>query len=1124
MRGRFLSYCLLLLSLLAISFSAKAQGTQTEFGKNVLQYKVFEWYYYSSENFDVYFYTGGKELARYVITEGEINLKDLEMKVDYPLGRRVTFIIYNSYTDFRQSNHLLPGEVLTNGGRARIQDSKALVYFNGSHFDFLTQIRSGIAQLMLNDMLYGGSLQERVQNNVLLNLPEWYARGLVSYLAEDWSSQDEDILKNGVLSGRFKRFLKLTDDEATLIGQSLWKYVNDIYGEEALANMLYIMRAHKSIESGFLFVLGKSFQEFYDEWYDYHKRRFEADKSRSNPGGSELTQLKKLFKKGTIARWAISHRGDYAAVVINSQGLSRLWVVDLKTNKKKLVYKEGYRRGDNVIDLNYPVIAWNTRQNQLTVVYEHKSVPTYFQYDAEKKKKGDKQIITRVDRVLSVDYSDNGLLAVMSVVRNGQTDIITFHFRSQQQRIMTDDIYDDLNPKFTPGGGIVFASNRPNVNMARISAEREYIFAPSYDIFYLPDPGVKKLKRVSGSLANETQPSAFDTTYFSYLTDENGIQNYNAARLDSIFQYSQVVALYKDTSIRQNDTLRFYNYDYSYISIHDSILKDTNLAGLDTSRIYKDTFYTYPISDFSENVQSYAFSYKTEDMYELFLVDNKYKLLRRRMPENIEGQTIKRSPGTFYRRKPAEQSLKTRVNTYKDVFADYPVSEDTNARHKDTSHAANDYFQTGFPAPPKEEVQAKNQLATAGDKQESNRRVKFGSANLYFLNFTTDQIVPLQLDNSLANSPYIPFNDGEDMIYTPTIRGMFKLGLSDMFKDYRIVGGFRVMANFRGSEYFMTFDNVKNRLDKRLFFFRRGEVKNDEVGYYRSTTHELRPQLKWPFSETSALRGEVFGRMDKKTYLTGTPELLQLTVQKDYWAGGKLEYVFDNVIPKGMNFYNGTRLKFYSEYFNGFTTKNSRFVVGGADIRHYQKISRQIIWANRFAGASSIGKTKIAYFMGGVDNWLLPRYDNTNIVDPSQNYAFKTLATNVRGFDQNVRNGSSYALINSEIRVPVIKYIFNRPFRSTFFENFQAVGFADAGMAWNGLNPFSIDNAFNKRIIDVNNFHITVISLRDPVVYGYGFGFRSVFLGYFVRLDYAWGVDDGVRGPRRTYLSMGYDF
>jgi hypothetical protein len=53
---------------------------------------------------------------------------------------------------------------------------------------------------------------------------------------------------------------------------------------------------------------------------------------------------------------------------------------------------------------------------------------------------------------------------------------------------------------------------------------------------------------------------------------------------------------------------------------------------------------------------------------------------------------------------------------------------------------------------------------------------------------------------------------------------------------------------------------------------------------------------------------------------------------------------------------------------------------------------------------------------------------------------------------------------------------------------------------------------------------VSITNNREPVVYGYGFGFHSRMLGYFVRADWAWGVDDGRVLDRVFYLSLNMDF
>ena len=289
-------------------------------------------------------------------------------------------------------------------------------------------------------------------------------------------------------------------------------------------------------------------------------------------------------------------------------------------------------------------------------------------------------------------------------------------------------------------------------------------------------------------------------------------------------------------------------------------------------------------------------------------------------------------------------------------------------------------------------------------------------------------------------------------------------------------------------------------------------------------SHEMRFQGKWPFSDVSAVRGSVAYRNDRLVALATDYNSLRFPNLYLHWVSGRLEYVFDNTLPTGVNLFNGTRLKVFGEYYKQADISKTGMVALGTDIRHYQKIHREANWANRFASGTSFGEERIIYYLGSTDNWLVPRFNNETPIDFSQNYYFQALATNLRGFEQNIRNGNSFALINSELRVPIFRYLLNRPIKSDFIRNFQVVGFGDIGTAWNGKSPYDSTNALNKKVIFQQPFLVTITSQNEPIVGGFGFGLRSRLLGYFLRADWAWGVENREVLPYRFYFSLGLDF
>ncbi|MCP4440532.1 MAG: hypothetical protein GY810_16425 [Aureispira sp.] len=391
---------------------------------------------------------------------------------------------------------------------------------------------------------------------------------------------------------------------------------------------------------------------------------------------------------------------------------------------------------------------------------------------------------------------------------------------------------------------------------------------------------------------------------------------------------------------------------------------------------------------------------------------------------------------------------------------------------------------------------------------------------------------------------------GENYQMTPWSM-MFKTSFIDIFENYYLELGVRMPLDFNGMEYFMTVANRKSRLDQKYSFYRRSRIQNyilsDSAGTFsmeargRNLKHLLQTQLSYPLSKFHSVKGTFNVQLEKVAILSEEVVSLVVPNYMENRLGITLEYVFDNTVDLRLNTRKGTRYKVFLDMYKPFSVEtDDKFKVGfegglttaiGFDFRHYLSLDDKTIIAVRAAGASSFGQQKILYSLGGVENWLLPQ-SNTEIPlppDPSK-YGLQALAANLRGFRNNIRNGSSYALINTEIRVPIIEYITRRPPRNASFRNLQLVGFFDVGTAWHGSSPFSADNPLNTTLIDnsgpntVSPIRVKVDYYRKPIVMGFGFGLRTVFVGHYIRLDYAWGIETGDVQRPKLYLSIGTDF
>ncbi|MGC9344442.1 MAG: hypothetical protein ACP5E3_17185, partial [Bacteroidales bacterium] len=161
-------------------------GHQMDFGKNRVQYNTFYWKFYRFDRYDVYSYDEGKELSLYVADFLEEELPRIESFFDYNFEKRLIYIVYNKLSDFKQSNIgqlVLDDEKEANvGGVTRIIQNKIFVYFEGDHLELKKQVTETLSEALIYEMLYGNDFKDNFTGSTLLNLPEWYVKGLVSYI------------------------------------------------------------------------------------------------------------------------------------------------------------------------------------------------------------------------------------------------------------------------------------------------------------------------------------------------------------------------------------------------------------------------------------------------------------------------------------------------------------------------------------------------------------------------------------------------------------------------------------------------------------------------------------------------------------------------------------------------------------------------------------------------------------------------------------------------------------------------------------------------------------------------------------------------------------------------------
>ncbi|MEO1256897.1 MAG: hypothetical protein AAFY41_18710, partial [Bacteroidota bacterium] len=252
---------------------------------------------------------------------------------------------------------------------------------------------------------------------------------------------------------------------------------------------------------------------------------------------------------------------------------------------------------------------------------------------------------------------------------------------------------------------------------------------------------------------------------------------------------------------------------------------------------------------------------------------------------------------------------------------------------------------------------------------------------------------------------------------------------------------------------------------------------------------------------------------------------------RERYYGGSISFIFDNTIERSFNLYQGTRALFEVTTHTHATDPNKNFSNLRFDFRHYQKVHREITWANRILYGKQMGPARKDYMLGGMDNWLFANSDVQGEQDPlfignnrdNSDILFNEFVTNLRGLDYNEANGSDVLVFNSELRIPLFLYLTNGPIKSNFLRNFQIIGFADVGSVWTGSPPFRDGRPITRKFDGVP-FTAEIVRFQNPWLGGFGFGIRTVLLGYYIKFDAARPYLDGEINDYRYYFTLGLDF
>ncbi len=1098
---------ILVLTLLLVSPTIYGQQPNEKFGRNRRQLKEFDWRFLSSDNFDVYFYQGSEKLAREINEYLEEEFDRITDLIGYPPYFKTKVFIYNSVGDLQQSNVGIGDGTFVPGGETQFVKPYIEVANPGTVAALKEELLTKVSALMVNEMMFGGSLKDMFQSAVLLNLPEWFIAGAALYVSQGWSIEMDDYVRKLVNKKSAKKFNRLTGRNAALAGQSLWNFIAHKYGKSNISNILNYTRIIRNEEKSLAITLGLSFDQLMYEWQNFYIDNDRRVMQSYDDPTIDLSLTGTKNRKGVFHHNVkISPDATKIAYSENDNGRYVVIIKDLETGNETTVLRGGYRVIGQQVEYDLPILDWADKST-LGIIHSQYGQMKLILYDLNTDSKLPR-ILRRLGQVKSMEFSSNGRLLIVSAVAGGRNDLYLLSTRRDRTKRLTNDIYDDIDPSFIPETNtVVFSSNRVSDTLDVKEKNIEQVGSNFNLFFFNLDTTKNVLQRVTNTISKDVKPYSISQDKIFYISDQRGIKN--------IFSYSLSSGIYSQVT---NYAQSIDNYDINF---------DNSALAFVSSNEGKDFVFYDP--NFNYNQQIFTPGTLRQQ------VKQAKELTARRQAKSTEGLTIQQI---------VEQRLKSKKSEAEDEQKQIDannLSVDSTEVEEGIIDTDNYSFDIDIEEPKKPEVSdtsAVEEIINTDDYVFDPDLLREKRPESFLAQYRQAR----QGTRISGPFPYQTRFSADNLLTSFVIdplRGfgiLLEVELNDMLENHKFNGGVTAITDLRSGDVFAQYQYLKSFIDFNIRADRNVILMDNSVSLQQLSKNTIEIGAAIPFSTKARLALKPFYTITRFENLlpqggTVTPPAFQ-PIESEQYAGATLEAVYDNSIINGMNLIEGSRAKASLRHYEGINNKQSSFTNFELDLRHYQKIHREIVFAVRGFYGSFFGNNPKNYLLGGMDNWIgrdsntdgegnpLSEREDRNNTD----LLFTEFTTSLRGFDYAQFFGNNVMLFNAELRVPLIRYLSGGPISSNFLRNLQFTGFFDIGSAWSGKSPFNDDNSISNEVISEGAFTIDLQNYRNPWLYSYGAGLRTMLLGYYVKFDVAWPVEDFITNDPRLHVTLGYDF
>ncbi len=1075
---------LLFLSLgLLVDFGSAQEMVQ--FGQNKVQYHSFDWRYYQTKHFDIYYPQGGERIARFAAQHVEAMHDKVAAMTGHALTARVPIILHNSHAEFEQTNVIpIPLDEAI-GGFTEEFKNRIVLPFEGNYGEFYHVLKHEMTHAVMNDYMYGDNAAAPMTAQMGERLPLWLSEGLAEYTSMGWELGAEFFMIDATTFGYvespvedFGGFLAYKG------GQLFLHFVEKVYGKGTITRLLQVMNdpanKERSLDKAFQKVTHTSLEEAGEIWLRELRYLYWPELGQRQYGKSVARKLTNHGRDRSFYNLqpSLSPNGEEIAFFSDRESWEAIYILNVKKEKViRTVIQGGKKEAHESFHSFKSGITWSPDGKSLAIVSKQEGRDVIHILDA---KSGKIRRILKPDdlqAILSPSWSRDGRYIAFSGQSEAFTDIYVFDLQTGALKRLTSDIAHDDKPVFSPSGKwIAFESDRPKPVLDPDPAEPLAWFdslLPYKDIYRISVSG-DSLTRIAGGRWDEKMPA-----------------------------------------YGPNDSLLYFV---------------SNRSGLDNIYLWRDTAggaWIRPVTNLLTGCFTPSLSYDGKQLvFSLFEAGGWDVYLMKDPLQKVQANEL---PKTRFIRYSEDSTIGFfRPPTWANLSSYKPdTAKDTTKAKKDSVAAVKITVPRDTLVKTDSTKADTTAKASIKPKKEKKRKEKPSP-------FLNDTLAYKDSSGNFISKPYetkwsldaVNASVGVDNYYGAS--GLTYLTLSDLMGDQSISFALSINGTLDNFSGFLQYDYLPFKPDLDVMLYRQSQQTAALLAHENGTIfvdnatdliYGYGAGIRYPLSTFTRFELAAIARFAKRTedgvdYSTGAPDTIfgTRTIEINSFLP-TLSWVQDNSQWGWVGPVAGHRMLAVVQYLPPLFQHNYSYVKAETDLRAYWEFLRKYTFAARVsAGVSEAvqGYTNPQEYVVGGESYTFNTHINLdNLPKTLAQYYFSDLDFPLRGYDFYEFTGTRKFLANLEFRYPFIREFtveWPLPFSIT---NVMGNIFVDYGGAWSSGDPLAQMGA------------------------GIGYGMR-LNLGFFV-LKYTWaqafdgGRDGNAAGTNRKlgsreYWSLGAEF